>query len=80
MREAKFMGQVDTVSAALPVSGRGPFADTIEREDRRFRKGRRKEGTGSMRFVVFGEHAPFRVLAAQPSMDLSRHMQLLFEP
>ncbi len=43
MRKAQFVRQLDLVAAPDTKAGRGPFADAVQRQDRRFFEGRREE-------------------------------------
>ena len=55
MGKADFLEQVDLCPLSNPETGRGPFANAIDRKDRRFVKWRAQEGAGRVGKMVLAE-------------------------
>jgi hypothetical protein len=80
VREAQLVCQPEAAPLPYSDAGRGPLADTVESEDRRFFERRREERTGCVRLVMLGEQQPAGKAAVEPAAYRARHVQLLSQP
>src|SRR5207249_1865710 len=55
MRKTQLFQHLYLATITASNCGGGPFTNSIDRQNRRFRKWRRKEGAGRVRLMMFGE-------------------------
>lgn len=74
------VGKLYFVTTTGTETARGPFANRIESQNGGLVERGGKEGTGRMRFVVFGKDITAIIFTLQSLVHLSRQVKLLTQP
>lgn len=80
MRETQLPLQSDLVAPTDTGCGRGPLANSIEREDGRFLKRRREKCAGGMGLMMSGKDDPFPVLVLEVPANDAWHADFFLQP